>query len=201
MQSEDSDPIRMKPLFETSLSRRTLLKRALVGGAAALLLPWASAAAALARSGAEDLSGRIAVTNLHTNESLRVRYLDKDGRLVPEALARLDHLFRCHYNGATKPIDPALYLLLDRIHTRLEAGQRPLMLISGYRSPEYNRLLRTRGRGVAQKSYHLRGMAADIRVKGLPLNQLRRTATALAQGGVGLYTQFVHIDVGPVRHW
>ena len=166
-----------------------------------MVLPWAAAASALARSTAEDVSGRITVTNLHTLETLRIRYLEKNGRFNAEALARLDHLFRCHYSGATKRIDPSLYLLLDRIHTRLEVGKRPFMLISGYRSPQYNRLLRARGKGVAKQSYHLRGMAADIHIKGLRLGQIRQTAMALAQGGVGTYNQFVHVDVGPVRHW
>ncbi len=166
-----------------------------------MLLPWAAAASALARPAAGDLSGRITVTNLHTLETLRIRYLEKDGRFNAQALARLDHLFRCHYSGATKRIDPSLYLLLDRIHTRLEAGKRPLMLISGYRSPQYNRLLRARGKGVAKRSYHLRGMAADIHIKGLHLERIHHTAMALAQGGVGGYPQFVHVDVGPVRHW
>jgi uncharacterized protein YcbK (DUF882 family) len=191
----------MKRISDTSLSRRSLLKHALLGGTAALLVPWMSAAAAQARPSAEDLSGRILITHLHTHETLRIRYLDKNGRFMRDALARLDHLFRCHHNGATRPIDPALYLLLDRLHTRLGAGKRPLMLISGYRSPDYNRLLRARGRGVAKQSYHLQGKAADICIKGIDLDRIRQTATRLAQGGVGAYAQFIHVDLGPVRCW
>lgn len=191
----------MKRLFETPISRRSLLKRALAGGAAALVLPWWAALPARAGIPGEEVSGRIAVVNLHTNESLRIRYREKDGRFIPRALARLDHLFRCHYNGKEMPIDPALYVMIDRIHTRLGAGQRPLLLISGYRSPEYNRLLHARSSGVARKSYHLKGMAADIRIKGIRLDRIRQEALALAQGGVGAYDQFIHVDLGPVRTW
>jgi uncharacterized protein YcbK (DUF882 family) len=99
------------------------------------------------------------------------------------------------------PIDPALYVLMDRIHTRLGAGKRSLQLISGYRSPEYNRFLRARSNGVAKKSYHLKGMAADIAIKGISLQQIRDEAVTLAQGGVGDYDKFIHVDIGPVRTW
>jgi uncharacterized protein YcbK (DUF882 family) len=191
----------MKRLFETPISRRLLLKRALAGGASALLLPWWSVLPAQAGIPAEEVSGRISVVNLHTNESLRIRYRNKDGRFIPQALSRLNHLFRCHYNGKEAPIDPALYVLMDRIHTRLGAGQRPLLLISGYRSPEYNRLLCQRSSGVAKKSYHLKGMAADIRIEGLRLDRIREEAVTVSQGGVGAYDQFIHVDIGPVRTW
>jgi len=191
----------MTRLFETPISRRILIKRALAGGASALLLPWWAALPAQAGIPAEEVSGRIAVVNLHTNESLRIRYREKDGRFLPQALARLNHLFRCHYDNKEKPIDPALYVLLDRIHTRLGAGQRPLLLISGYRSPEYNRLLRARSIGVAKQSYHLKGMAADIRIRGIGLHKVREEAVTLAQGGVGAYDRFIHVDLGPVRTW
>jgi uncharacterized protein YcbK (DUF882 family) len=191
----------MKRLLETPISRRILLKRALASGAAALVLPWWAPLPAQAGITAEEISGRIAVINLHTNESLRIRYLEKGNHFSRQALSRLDHLFRCHYNGKQMPIDPALYLLMDRIHTRLGAGKRPLQLISGYRSPEYNRLLCERSSGVAQKSYHLKGMAADIRIEGLGLDRIREEAVTLAQGGVGAYDQFIHVDLGPVRTW
>lgn len=189
----------MKRLLETPISRRNLLKSALAGGAAALL-PWWTLPAQ-AGIPAKEISGRISIVNLHTNENLQIRYLEKGNRFSRQALSRLDHLFRCHYNGKQMPIDPALYLLMDRIHTRLGAGKRPLQLISGYRSPEYNRLLCERSSGVAQKSYHLKGMAADIRIEGLDLGRIREEAVTLAQGGVGAYDQFIHVDLGPIRTW
>ena len=190
----------MKRLFDTPISRRILLKRALAGGAATLLLPW-WALPAQAGIPTKEISGCISVVNLHTNESLRIRYRNKDGRFIPQGISRLNHLFRCHYNDEEMPIDPELYVLLDRIHTRLGAGKRPLQLISGYRSPEYNRLLCERSNGVAKKSYHLKGMAADIRIEGLRLDRIREEAVTLSQGGVGAYDQFIHVDIGPVRTW
>ncbi|MDF1721839.1 MAG: DUF882 domain-containing protein [Minwuia sp.] len=72
-----------------------------------------------------------------------------------------------------------------------------------YRSPTSNAALRKPGSGVAKKSYHMRGMAADIRVPGVDLQTLHRAARNARAGCVGKYTRsnFVHFDVGPVRYW
>ena len=76
-------------------------------------------------------------------------------------------------------------------------------MISGYRSPKTNAMLREETKGVATHSYHMKGMAIDVRIPGVRLAALRDTARAAAHGGVGYYpkSDFVHIDVGPVRHW
>jgi len=183
------------------ISRRSFLKQVAMGGAAALLFPGLSALPAEGSIRRREISGRLLVINAHTDESLSVQYLNNAGRWIPSALSRLNHLFRCHYDDRVKSIDPSLFMLLDRIHTRLGAGNRPLELISGYRSPAYNQLLMSRGSGVVGKSYHLKGMAADIHIPGLSLETLRDEAKQLQAGGVGLYSQFVHVDVGPVRYW
>jgi len=166
-----------------------------------LMIPWFAVSPVQGKTRRADISGRLSVYNAHTEEFLRVRYLDHDGNWVPEALSNLNRLFRCHYNHTVKPIDPSLFLLMDRIHTRLGAGRRPLRLISGYRSPEYNDLLLSRGSRVAKESYHLKGMAADIQIKGIKLKRLCKAAKRIEGGGVGLYSKFVHVDVGPVRCW
>lgn len=173
----------------------------MIGSAAAITVPWLVAPPAWSRSLRKEISGRLYVYNTHTDESLAIRYLGSDGNWDPKALAGLNHLFRCHHNDQVKQIDPGLFVLMDRIHTRLGAGNRPLQLISGYRSPEYNRLLMAKGRGVAKRSYHLRGMAADIHVEGVPLRRVCQEAKRIGRGGVGSYTRFVHVDVGPVRSW
>jgi len=183
------------------ISRRSFLKQVLIGGATALTIPWLAPPLAQGRVQREEISGRLSVKNSHTDESLRIRYLRSDGKWVPEALWRLNHLFRCHYDDQVKPIDPALFLLIDRIHTRLGAGRRPLCLISGYRSPEYNQLLMSKGNRVVRTSYHLKGMAADIQIKGVSFRRLSEEAKRIEGGGVGLYSRFVHVDVGPVRYW
>jgi len=183
------------------ISRRSFIKQMAAGAVTVLAFPGLSVLSAEGSIPCEEISGRLLITNAHTDESLLVRYLTTNGKWVPRALWRLNHLFRCHYDDRVKPIDPGLFVLLDRIHTRLDAGRRPLELISGYRSPEYNRLLLSRGKGVVRKSYHLKGMAADIHIPGVSLQTLRDEAKQIQAGGVGLYSRFVHVDVGPVRSW
>lgn len=177
------------------------MKQMAVGAAAAWIFPGLSVLSAEGSIPREEISGRLFITNAHTDESLLVRYKGNSGKWAPRALWRLNQLFRCHYDDRVKSIDPRLFVLLDRIHTRLDAGRRPLELISGYRSPAYNRLLISRGKGVARKSYHTKGMAADIHIPGISLKTLRDEAKDIQAGGVGLYSSFVHVDVGPVRFW
>jgi uncharacterized protein YcbK (DUF882 family) len=104
-----------------------------------------------------------------------------------------------------KPIDPALLDLLHELHGTLETDQ-PFHVISGYRAPETNAMLRERGgshTGVASKSLHMVGKAIDIRLPGVKLEHLRAAATSLRLGGVGFYptSNFVHVDTGRVRYW
>jgi len=76
-------------------------------------------------------------------------------------------------------------------------------VVCGYRTPRSKELLRTHGHGVARQSLHMQAMAIDIRMPGVPAAQLRKAALALHRGGVGYYaaSNFVHVDVGRVRHW
>ncbi|MGR3436308.1 MAG: YcbK family protein, partial [Shimia sp.] len=77
------------------------------------------------------------------------------------------------------------------------------MLLSGYRSPKTNAMLRSRSSGVAKKSLHMIGKAADLRCQGRSVGQLARAAASVSGGGVGRYSgsNFVHVDCGAVRSW
>ncbi len=77
------------------------------------------------------------------------------------------------------------------------------MLLSGYRSPATNSMLRSRSSGVARNSLHMQGQAADLRLKSRSVAQMARAAAACNAGGVGKYSRsnFVHMDCGPVRVW
>lgn len=143
----------------------------------------------------------LAFYNTHTGEELDAVYWSR-GKYRKQALADIDHILRDHRTGEVKSIDTRL---LDLVHALGKAiGTRgPFHVISGYRSPKTNALLRAGGNGVASKSLHLQGKALDIRMPGCDLNRLRRAAVALKGGGVGYYPgpNFVHIDVGRVRYW
>ena len=91
---------------------------------------------------------------------------------------------------------------MHAVRTKLDSKQ-PFHIISGYRSPKTNAMLRRHSSGVAKHSMHLQGKAIDIRVPGRDLKQVHRVALSLKGGGVGLYTKsdFVHVDTGRVRSW
>jgi uncharacterized protein YcbK (DUF882 family) len=182
------------------ITRRKALKMLIAGAVATGLAPlWAQPAAASLPP--QSCSGRLALYNLHTEEGLKIRYLTPRGNFDPKALRRLNHFFRCHHTNQVHPIDPRLYLLLDRLRQQLGAQSHRIELISGFRSEAYNRLLRQKSGQVAKNSYHLQGMAADIRLEGVSLASIHQSAQRLKAGGVGRYNEFIHVDVGPVRSW
>jgi uncharacterized protein YcbK (DUF882 family) len=139
--------------------------------------------------------------HLHTHEALSVVYF-AEGAYRAAAREQLDHHLRDHRTGEAKPIDPRL---LDLLHTlRIEtAAREPYQVISGYRSPATNAMLQQKGRSVGTRSYHMKGMAIDVRLADVESRRLREAALDLRRGGVGYYekSDFVHVDVGPVRFW
>lgn len=146
-------------------------------------------------------AGELSFHSIRTGETVTAVYR-QDGRLLPDGLAQLDYILRDYRTGEVRPIAPGL---LDLVHELKQAMdyQEPIGVISGYRSPATNAMLAARSKRVAKNSYHLRGMAVDIRMPGRPLAELRDAALRLRRGGVGYYPEsdFVHVDVGPVRSW
>ena len=125
-----------------------------------------------------------------------------DGQHRATALERLNEVLRDHRTDDVHPIDPRLLDSLYELRARLGTAD-PIHVISGYRSPKTNAALRKRSNGVARKSYHMKGMAIDLRMPGIGTGSLRKTAQAIRAGGVGYYSKsrFIHLDTGPVRYW
>ena len=144
---------------------------------------------------------KISFHNLHTGESLDTVYW-AEGSYLAEGLGEVDQVLRDFRSGEVRAIDPKLIDQLHRLHERLDA-RKAFQVISGYRSPATNAMLRKQGGGVAKRSYHMRGMAIDVSLPGVELAQLRRAALALEAGGVGYYPKpgFVHLDTGRIRRW
>ncbi len=177
-------------------SRRIFLKRSTVFIATCLVpLP---ATAALTPDPASRV---LAFFNTHTGERLRITYY-KNGAYHPNALQQIDHILRDHRTGDMVAMDPRLLDLLYGVKCRL-AVDAPFHIISAYRSPQTNAMLRKQGSGVAKRSYHLLGRAIDIRLPGCDTRKLKRTCLALRGGGVGYYAKsdFVHVDTGEIRTW
>jgi len=187
--------------------RRNLLKAALYGSAAVALNPLNSKTA-LAGTGLNadytELARKqniIKLASTHTGEELNVLYKDH-GQYVPHNLDRLNHLLRDHREDEARVMDPRLFDQLSAIQSKL-GTEETFEIISGYRSPKTNSMLRKTSSGVAKQSYHMLGQAMDIRLRNVSLSDLHYAAIELNAGGVGLYSSsdFVHIDTGPVRNW
>jgi uncharacterized protein YcbK (DUF882 family) len=143
----------------------------------------------------------LSLFNPHTKESFEGIYYSK-GEYVSNALKSVNHIMRDVRTNDVKTIDKNLLDLISAISIKLKPKE-PFHVISGYRSPKTNNLMRKHGKGAAKNSFHVKGQAADIRLPGCRTSVLRRAAYELKSGGVGYYpkSRFVHIDVGPVRFW
>lgn len=139
--------------------------------------------------------------NVHTGEKLEAAYWENGG-YVPDAVQALNKVLRDYRNDQVHPMNPGLYDILDQIRAKTES-KSPFQVISGYRSPATNKLLRERSGEVAKHSLHMDGKAMDIYLEDVALEHIRAAALDLGRGGVGYYPEsnFVHVDVGPVRQW
>ena len=139
--------------------------------------------------------------NTHTQENLDICYY-RQGHYCTEALTQINYILRDHRTNEIKPIDTRLLDFLHDISSGLQ-NHSAFHVISGYRSPTSNAKLRHKSKKVAAFSLHMKGKAIDIRLPGCPTRRLREIALNLKRGGVGYYlrTDFVHVDVGRVRHW
>jgi uncharacterized protein YcbK (DUF882 family) len=142
--------------------------------------------------------------HLHTGEDIDVVYRIGN-TYIPAALDELDHFLRDHRTQDVSSYDPKEFDVLHALMASLHRPNGVIDIICGYRTPWSNNFLRTRSAetGVAEHSQHMLAKAIDIRVPGVSTLALRNAALALHAGGVGFYpvSQFVHVDVGPVRTW
>lgn len=172
------------------ISRRDFLKTAV---SIAAVLPFTQAFAS------QNSERVLSLYSTHTGESLRACYYAA-GRYDTAAIDAVNYLLRCHYTNEIRPIDIGVLDLLCAVKDLL-GKDKQVEIISGYRSPAYNTYLLGLGRRVSKDSLHLQGLAVDLTIPGVSNHTLSRAAKSFGAGGVGRYSQFVHIDVGPVRYW
>ena len=141
----------------------------------------------------------------HSGEDLTVTF-KRDGRYDEEALKQLNHFLRDWRTQDQTVMDRHLFDIIWEVYRDVD-GKQPIQIISCYRSPATNAMLRHRSAhsGVARFSQHMLGHAMDFYIPGVPLEQVRYAGLRLQRGGVGFYptsgSPFVHLDTGSIRHW
>jgi uncharacterized protein YcbK (DUF882 family) len=143
----------------------------------------------------------ISLYNVHTGEWLRTVYW-ADGHYIREAVRDINWILRDHHTDEMRPIDAGVLDVLGMMRERLDTTD-PFLVVSGYRSPLTNTKMWLDGEGAAKHSYHIKGMAVDLRSESRSLSEVREAALSLECGGVGYYprSNFVHVDCGPIRYW
>lgn len=166
---------------------------------AALILPAAVPATVQAESGNRSLK----LFYIHTKEKAEITF-KRNGRYDQRGLQQLNNFLRDWRRNEPTKMDPRLFDLVWEVYQKTGATGY-INVVSAYRSPATNSMLRTRSKGVAKKSQHMLGKAMDFYIPGVKLATLRATAMKFQVGGVGYYptsgSPFVHLDVGSVRAW
>lgn len=182
--------------------KSTLTRRGLLGAFAATAVasaPIYANAAGFLRGGGDVR--RLAMYSGRTGETINMIYWI-EGKYIKDALKEINHFMRDWRTDQTIRIDTRTVDIMAAAHGLMDVRE-PYMMLSGYRSPKTNAMLRSRSRGVAKNSLHMKGQAADLRLKSRSVNQMFRAAVACQGGGVGRYSgsNFVHMDCGVVRSW
>ncbi len=143
----------------------------------------------------------LAFKNVHTGERLKTCFFSNN-QFIASELNKIDHICRDFRKNETHEIDRELLTQINAMQLLLGSNAE-VQIISGYRSPTTNEMLRSSSNGVAKKSFHMLGKALDFRLEGVPLNEVRDAAVSLKAGGVGYYpkSNFIHIDTGNARSW
>ena len=152
---------------------------------------------------AQNETRTLSFHHTHSNEDLTVTF-KHNGRYDEAALKELNHYLRDWRTQDQTVMDPHLFDIIWEVY-RDVGGQKPIQIISSYRSPATNAMLHRRSSGVARFSQHMLGHAMDFFIPDVPLEQIRFAGLRLQRGGVGFYptsgSPFVHLDTGGIRHW
>jgi len=186
----------------TNMNFPGMSRRGLLGAFAATLVvaaPTMTSAFGILK-GAGDIR-RIRMYSGRTGESMDTIYWI-EGEYIPEVLKEINHFMRDWRSDETIRIDARTVDIMAASHRLMDVSE-PYMLLSGYRSAGTNAMLRSQSSGVARNSLHVKGQAADLRLKSRSVGQMAKAAAACSSGGVGRYSRsnFVHMDCGPVRTW
>ncbi|WP_246791443.1 DUF882 domain-containing protein [Bradyrhizobium commune] len=183
-----------------SLSHAGVKVGSRIGLASLVLL---AAAGTVHNAAALNETKTLSFHHTHSGEDLTITF-KRDGRYDEAALKTLNHFLRDWRTQDETVMDRHLFDILWEVYRDVD-GKQPIQIISSYRSPATNAMLRRRSSGVARFSQHMLGHAMDFYIPGVPLEQIRFAGLRLQRGGVGFYptsgSPFVHLDTGSIRHW
>ena len=187
--------------FARQFDSLSISKAGCHAGLASLLL--LAGAGAVQDATALNETRTLSFHHTHSDEDLTVTF-KRDGRYDEEALKKLNHFLRDWRSQEQTTMDRRLFDILWEVYRDVD-GKKPINIISSYRSPATNSMLRRRSSGVARNSQHVLGHAIDFFIAEVPLEQVRAAGLRLQRGGVGFYptsgSPFVHLDTGSIRHW
>jgi len=186
-------------LFDSVVSQT---KRKVLAGCFATTVAFGASAATYAAASAENRTLSMYFT--HTKETLTITY-KRNGKYDKSALKKINWFLRDWRRNETTKMSLETIDLLWELHADL-GSKKPVHIVSGYRSPRTNAMLKRIGRKVARKSQHMSGRAIDFYFPDVPVEKIMGSAFLRKIGGVGYYPRsgkygFVHIDNGSVRHW
>jgi len=187
--------------FARQFNSLSLSKAGCHAGLASVLL--LAGAGAVQDATALNETRTLSFHHTHSDEDLTVTF-KRDGRYDEEALKKLNHFLRDWRSQDQTTMDRRLFDILWEVYRDVD-GKKPINIISSYRSPATNSMLRRRSSGVARFSQHMLGHAIDFFIPEVPLEQIRYAGLRQQRGGVGFYptsgSPFVHLDTGSIRHW
>ena len=183
-----------------SLSHAGVKAGSRIGLASVLLL---AAADSVHNAAALNETKTLSFHHTHSGEDLTITF-KRDGRYDEAALKQLNHFLRDWRTQDETVMDRHLFDILWEVYRDVD-GKQPIQIISSYRSPATNAMLRRRSSGVARHSQHMLGHAMDFYIPDVALENIRAAGLRLQRGGVGFYptsgSPFVHLDTGSIRHW
>lgn len=189
------------PILRKKIPAHYAQRLVLVAGSACVLL--ASGTTQVGNAIANGDTRTIEIYHTHTQESLNITY-KRNGSYDAAALEKLNWLLRDWRRDEPVKMDPRLFDIVWETH-RAVGSQEPINVVSAYRAPETNAMLRRRSRAVAKHSQHMQGRAMDFYLTDVSMAKVREIGLKMQRGGVGYYptayNPFVHLDSGSVRHW
>ena len=189
--------------LKSSVSKRAQGRRALAFTGALSLVLAALTPAQTQNAQANGDTRTINLYHTHSGESIQATFR-VNGQYDPNVLQKLNYFLRDWRNDDTIKMDPRLFDVVWETY-RESGSQEPIHIVSAYRSPQTNAMLRRRSKAVAEFSQHMLGKAMDMHYLDVPMSRVREIAMRLQRGGVGYYptagSPFVHLDVGNVRAW